>query len=245
MNKNECQHALFSSLLFWLFINAWGAIIPIIYFPIFITRSRKLADHGAKVWAVFALWVLKKLCRIDHKIVGLDKLPKEPCIIACKHQSMWETIVMHLIVKRPVYVYKKELEKIPFYGWFLKIMSGIKLNRKGGTSALKSLIRQAKEYLAEGQTIVIFPQGTRVPPSTSTKEYPYQAGITALYLACNVKVIPAALNSGKFWKKHKLVKTSGTITLEFMDAIMPGLSKQEFNKKLEEAIEKRSAELSS
>lgn len=150
---------------------------------------------------------------------------------------------MHLVLNRPVYVYKKELEIIPFYGWYLKVMSGIKLNRRGGASALKSLIKQSKNYLEKGQSIVIFPQGTRVPVGASIEKYPYQAGITALYLACNVKVVPAVLNSGKFWAKNTLRKNPGKIILEFLNPIEPGLSKAEFNEKLQNEIEKRSEEL--
>lgn len=232
-----------SSLLFTILLNLWGTLIPIIYFPVFITRSRKLADHGAKVWAIGCLWMLKKLCGVRYEFRGLENLPKEACIIACKHQSAWETIVMHLVVRHPVYVYKKELEMIPFYGWYLKVMSGIKLNRKGGASALKSMIKQSKNYLKNNQSIVLFPQGTRVPLGGEVEKYPYQSGVVALYLSCNVKVVPAALNSGAFWPKHKIKKNPGKIILEFLPAIEPGLKKDEFNKKLEEAIESKSAEL--
>ena len=232
------------SFLFWLFINVWGTVIPIIYSPAFILKNSKLADHGAKVWAVVGLWVLKKLCKVEYEFVGLEKLPKEGCIIACKHQSMWETIVMHLVFRRPVYAFKKELLKIPFYGWYLRVMSGITVDRDGGMSALKDLIKQTKKYLAQSQTIILFPQGTRVPVGAPSSEYPYQAGVTALYLACGVKVVPAALNSGVFWPKKGMSKKPGKIILEFLDPIEPGLSKQEFSAKLEEVIEKRSAELS-
>ena len=225
------------SFLFWLFINVWGTIIPIIYSPAFILKNSKLADHGAKVWAVVGLWVLKKLCKVEYEFVGLEKLPKEGCIIACKHQSMWETIVMHLVFRRPVYAFKKELLKIPFYGWYLRVMSGIVVDRDGGMSALKDLIKQTKKYLAKNQTIILFPQGTRVPVGAPSSEYPYQAGVTALYLACGVKVVPAALNSGVFWPKKGMLKNPGKIILEFLDPIEPGLSKQEFSAKLEEVIE--------
>ena len=235
-----------TSFIFFIFINAWGAIIPIIYFPaalIFKKHSGKIADHGAKVWAQVGLWVLKKLCKIEHEVIGTEKLPKEACIVACKHQSMWETIVMHLVFHRPVYAFKKELLKIPFYGWFLRIMSGITVDRQGGASALKELIKQTKKYLSLGQTIVLFPQGTRVPVGETSDKYPYQAGITALYLSSGAKVAPAALNSGVYWPKKGIRKRPGKIILEFLDPIEPGLSKQEFAAKLEEMIEKRSAEL--
>jgi 1-acyl-sn-glycerol-3-phosphate acyltransferase len=234
---------LITSLLFWIFIIIWSAIIPIIYSFALILRSTKMADHGAKTWAVVIVWMLKKLCKIDYKFVGLEKIPQEACIIACKHQSMWETIIMHLVLNRPVYAFKKELLKIPFYGWYLRIMSGITVDRKGRASALKDLIKQTKKYLAGGQSVVLFPQGTRTPIGASVEEYPYQAGITALYLSCGVKVVPAALNSGLCWGKNKILKKSGTIVLEFLDPIEAGLSKQEFNTRLESAIEKRSAEL--
>jgi len=202
-----------------------------------------MADQGAKVWAVVSLWMLKKLCKIEYEFVGLEKIPQTACIIACKHQSMWETIIMHLALNRPVYAFKKELLKIPFYGWYLRIMSGITVDRKGGASALKDLIKQTKKYLAAGQNIILFPQGTRVPVGCNIEKYPYQAGIAALYLSCNATVVPAALNSGVFWPKDLTKKKPGKIILEFLDPIEPGLSRAEFMLRLESTIEKRSDEL--
>ena len=231
----------FRSLTFSILVTIWGAIIPIIFLiPAFISRDQKIADQGAKIWSIGVFWMLKKLCKIDHKIIGKKNILKEPCIYACKHQSMWETVVMHLIIDRPVYAYKKELELIPFYGWFVKFMSGIKVDRKGGVRSLKSVINQAKNYLAKGQSVVIFPQGTRVPFGASIEKYPYQAGITALYNSCDVKVVPVALNSGLFWPKGQILKNRGTIVIEFLPAIECSLSKEEFNKKLISAIEERS-----
>lgn len=231
-----------SSFLFTVFIFSWGAIIPIIYFPAFIFRSSKLADHGAKVWAKVSLWLLKKLCGIEYEVRGLENLPQEACIIACKHQSMWETIVMHLVFHRPVYAFKKELLKIPFYGWFLTVMSGITVDRRGGATALKNLIKQSKNYLKHGQSIILFPQGTRVPLAETSEKFPYQPGIAALYLSCGVKVVPAALNSGKFWPK-KGVKKSGKIILEFLTPIETGLNREDFMQKLKDETEKKSNEL--
>ena len=234
----------FRSLVFSIFVNAWGAIIPIIYIiPAFISRDKKIADRGAKIWSIGVFWMLKKICKIDYKIIGTENILKEPCIYACKHQSMWETVVMHLIINRPVYAYKKELELIPFYGWFIKFMSGIKVNRKGGVRSLKSVINQAKNYLTKGQSVVIFPQGTRVPVRGLIEKYPYQAGITALYNSCDTKVVPVALNSGLYWPKNQILKNRGTIIIEFLPAIDRGLSKEEFNKRLISAIEKKAKNL--
>ncbi len=234
----------FRSAIFSIFVNSWGIIIPIIFLlPAFIFRSEKIADKGAKIWSIVLFWMLKKLCGIDYKIIGKENISKTPCIYACKHQSMWETVIMHLIINRPVYAYKKELEVIPFYGWFLKVMSGIKVDRKGGVKSLKSVINQTKNYLDKKQSIVIFPQGTRVPVEGSIEKYPYQAGITALYNSCDVKIVPVALNSGLFWPKGQILKNRGTVIIEFLPAIEKGLSKEKFNKKLISCIEEKSREL--
>lgn len=219
-------------------------LIPIFYSDVFITNSRKRADNGALAWSRFVAYVLKKLCGIDYEVRGLENLPKEGgFIVACKHQSMWETMIMHLIFKHPAYAYKKELLNIPFYGWFLRRMSGIAIDRKGGAKALKLLLSQSKEYIDKGQVIVIFPQGTRVPVGASCEKYPYQPGIAALYSQLKCPIIPAALNSGVFWNKSKTYKKSGKIILEFLPAIDPNTDRKEFLPKLEEVIEKRSFEL--
>ncbi len=234
---------LISSIIFWLFVNIWGAIIPILYFPAFFTKNSKLADHGAKIWSVVLVFALKKLCKIDFEVLGKENLPKTPFIVACKHQSMWETFIMHLIFHHPAYCYKKELIHVPFYGWYVRKMTGIKVDRKGGVSAIKSLIKQSKDYLKKDHVVVIFPQGTRVPVGGTTDQYPYQVGTAALYLSCEVPVVPAALNSGLFWPKHKMKKNPGKIVIKFLEPIYPGLSKQEFNQKLENSIEKESEKL--
>jgi 1-acyl-sn-glycerol-3-phosphate acyltransferase len=218
-------------------------LVPIVYSASFITRNSALADHGAKKWAQICIWLLDKLCGIKYEIRGLENLPKENgFIVACKHQSMWETIIMHIIFNRPVYSWKKELLNIPFYGWFLRMMSGITIDRKGGAKALKSLLLQAKKYTTNKQNVIIFPQGTRTPVGASAKDYPYQSGIVAIYHYANVQVIPVALNSGVYWNK-KGTKKPGTIILEFLLPIKPGLDKKHFLQTLEDEIETKSKQL--
>ncbi len=230
-------------LIFSILINILGVLIPIIYLPAFFASDKKIGDKGAKSWALISIWLLKKICKIDYKIIGIDNIPKEPCIVACKHQSMWETIVMHLIFHRPVYAYKKELERIPFYGWFLTRMSGISVDRDGGSKSIKNIIKQSRHYIDNNQSIVIFPQGTRVPVEANAKDYPYQVGVAAIYLSCKVKVVPVALNSGLYWPKKSIRKKSGTITIEFLKPIEVGLNREEFMNKIEEVIENKSNEL--
>jgi len=156
---------------------------------------------------------------------------------------MWETVIMHLIISRPVYAYKTELTKIPFYGWFLSLMSGIKVDRSGRASSLKHILQQSKQYLQTGQSIVIFPQGTRVPVDGDIAKYPYQSGIVALYQFCNVPVVPIALNSGLFLPKNIFNKKSGTIAIKFLPPINPGLDKKLFLDTLTNQIEQASLNL--
>jgi 1-acyl-sn-glycerol-3-phosphate acyltransferase len=232
------------SFLFDFFLCTWGMIIPLLYSQCFATNDSELADRGAKKWAQVSLWVLEKLCGIKYEIRGLENLPqKGGFVVACKHQSMWETLVFHLIFNRPVYSWKKELLKIPFYGWFLEVMSGITIDRNGGAKSLKNLLAQAKKYSTQGQNIILFPQGTRTPIGANTANYPYQVGIVAIYHHLQVEVVPAALNSGLCWGK-KGSKKPGIIILEFLPPIQAGLEKKEFLTRLETAIESRSKELS-
>ncbi len=210
----------------------------LLYFPLSLfSKNKNFADYCAKKWSQAVLWILKIFCRIDHKIIDIEKIPNEPCIIACKHQSMWETIAFHIVCKYPSYIYKKELLKVPFYGWYVKQMSSIAIDRNGAASALKAMIKQTKKRLGEGHNVVIFPQGTRTPVGASAKEYPYQIGVAALYMSCGVKVVPAVLNSGEFWSKGLKIKGSGCIKIKLLDPIEPGLSKEEFMQVLQDRIE--------
>jgi len=232
------------SVYFWLLFYISVFALVTVYFAISVFIKRKnFADECAKIWAQFILFSLRLIHKIDHQIIGIDKLPQTPCIIACKHQSAWETIVFHLLCRHPAYIYKKELLKVPFYGWFVAQMTGAQVDRSGGAFALKNLIKQTKSILQKGHNIVIFPQGTRAPFGSSVEQYPYQVGIAALYLACNVPVIPVALNSGKFWGKSMIIKKSGTIKLEFLEPIQAGLNKENFMNILEARIEEASAKL--
>ena len=233
-----------TSILFWLTSNILGTLVPIIFFPVFFYKnSQKLADIGAKIWSVSLIKALKLLCQIDYKIIGQENLPKEPFIVACKHQSMWETAIFNVALDAPAYIFKKELLKIPFYGWFVAKMTSISVDREGGGKSLRELMKQGKKMVGNNKNIIIFPQGTRVPVRAKTDKYPYQPGVFALYSACKVPVVPVALNSGCYWSKSIIMHKKGSITLEFLPQIEVGLSKDEFMQRLEQQVEQKSEEL--
>jgi 1-acyl-sn-glycerol-3-phosphate acyltransferase len=207
-----------------------------------INFSRLIADKFAKIWSIFLMFALRITCGITYEVRGRENIPTDQSvIIASKHQSMWETVVMHLIVNHPAYIFKKELLKIPFYGWYLHFMSGIIADREGGSKALKSIVISSKEYIKNKQNIIIFPQGTRTKIGAKLQEYPYQAGLLGLYNFLKIPVIPAALNSGLYWNKDG--KKPGKIIIEFLPMIEAGLKKEEFIDLLQGVIENKSDEL--
>ena len=227
------------SLLFNLLYGIWTAGMHILCLPL-LFASRRTVQVAGGIWIDGTLWLLKHVVGIDHKIVGAENLPAMPAVYAAKHQSAWETLFLSRYLHFPAFVLKQELLSIPLFGWFLKKAGMIAVDRKAGASALRSMARQATATLESGRSILIFPEGTRVAPG-QTK--PYQPGVAALYTQQKVPVVPVALNSGLFWGRRAYIKKPGTIVVEFLPAIPPGLDRKALMKELEGRIEPASAAL--
>jgi 1-acyl-sn-glycerol-3-phosphate acyltransferase len=195
---------------------------------------RRMVVAWARLWIAFVLWWLRATCGLTHRIVGLENLPAGPAIIACKHQSSWETLAFTLLFGDIAIVLKRELLFIPVVGWAMARAGNIAVARGDGAAALRGLVRQAKATIAEGRSIVIFPEGTRVALGD---QRPYQVGTAALYRQLGVPVVPMALNSGLFWGRRQWVKRPGVITLEILPPIPPGLSRKAFMETLRDRIE--------
>jgi 1-acyl-sn-glycerol-3-phosphate acyltransferase len=149
-------------------------------------------------------------------------------------------MIFAVLIRRPGHVFKRELLWIPVYGWYLWRSGGISIDRTGGAGALKRMIAAARQTIAEGRHIVIFPEGTRVPVG---ERKPYHPGVAALYSQLKVPVVPVALNSGLFWGRRSFLKKPGRIVLEFLEPIPPGLRRREFLEVLEQRIEPASLAL--
>ena len=221
------------SILFNLLYALWGTGMHIICLPL-LFASRRAVQKAGGIWIDGTLFLLKHVVGIDYRIVGAENLPKTPAIYAAKHQSAWETLFLSRYLDYPAFVLKKELLSIPLFGWFLKKAGMIAIDRKAGASALRSMARQATETLASGRSILIFPEGTRVPPGQSR---PYQPGVAALYTQLKVPVVPMALNSGLFWGRQSFIKKPGTIVVEILPPIQPGLDRKALMRELENRIE--------
>jgi 1-acyl-sn-glycerol-3-phosphate acyltransferase len=188
----------------------------------------------AKFWIRFCLWWLRVTVGLTHRLSGLENLPAGPVIIASKHQSSWETLAYTLLFSDAAIVLKRELLFIPVVGWAMARAGNIAVERGDGAAALRGLVRQAKAVIADGRSILIFPEGTRVAVGD---ERPYQVGTAALYRQLGVPVVPVALNSGLFWGRRQFIKRPGVIDVEILPAIAPGLSRDAFMTTLRKRIE--------
>lgn len=227
------------SLAFNVAFGAWAFVSAILFAPLFIL-SKEQSLRAGPAWAKVSLWLLKKICRIDHEIRGQEHITYGPVIYACKHQSAWDTVIFFALFRKPVYILKRSLLMIPGWGWYLWRMGMIAINRSAGTSSIKHMVRQSKEALYAQRPIIIFPEGTRTTPGA---ESTYHPGVVALYSMLHVPVVPIALNSGVYWGKNAFFKHPGRIVMEFLPPIEPGLEKGEFSTQLKESIESASQKL--
>lgn len=226
--------ALIGSFLFMLCFYGLTTVFCFAYLPLLLLPRRIFAPF-AWGWVRISLWLLRVLTGVRHEVRGEDRLPEGAVIFAPKHQSAWETLALAVIMKDPAFVLKKELTRIPLFGWYLAKMQNVAVDRSAGAKALKQMVDQTNARLAEGRPVVIFPQGTRTAPDD--KDKPYLPGVAALYSKAGVPVVPVALNSGLFWPRRKFLKQSGTIALEYLEPIPVGLNRKEFLATLEQRTE--------
>lgn len=162
-------------------------------------------------WNVFVIWAAKVCCGIRYQIKGMENLPDGPVILLSKHQSAWETIFYPMIMPRPLaYVFKKELLYIPFFGWGIGLLRMIPIDRSKGRDAFAQVVAKGRERLANGQWIILFPEGTRIPRG---KKGTYKSGGARLAVATQTPVVPIAMNSADCWPRNAFIKTPGLITI--------------------------------
>mgnify|MGYP000386124843 FL=1 len=170
-------------------------------------------------WNVFVIWCAKVICGISYHFKGYDNLPDAPAIVLSKHQSAWETIFLLPSLTRPlVYVFKKEILYIPFFGWGMALLRMIPIDRSQGKYAFKHVVTQGKRRLLDGQWIIMFPEGTRIPVGQKGK---YKSGGTRLAIETSTVVVPIAHNSGECWPKNSFLKRPGIITVSIGKPISP------------------------
>jgi 1-acyl-sn-glycerol-3-phosphate acyltransferase len=180
----------------------------------------------AKAWARSSIRLMRVICNIKVECRGLEKIPKGPLIVASKHQSMWETFALLQFFDAPLFIYKRELAWIPFFGWYLVKSKMIGVDRSGGMRSLMEMARRAPKEIRSGRQLIIFPEGTRRPVDAPPN-----------YTSSGVPCIPVALNSGLFWPRRTFMRYPGTLVVEFLDPLPPGLARKEFLARIMASIE--------
>jgi 1-acyl-sn-glycerol-3-phosphate acyltransferase len=218
---------------------AWTALLGTLGLP-FLLAPRRVTMGFGRFWASSVLSLLRVIVGLGHEIRGLERIPRDGCIIAMKHQSAWDALILPVVLGDPAVVVKRELLLLPFYGWYAARAGSIAIDRKAGAGALRRMLGKARPVAAAGRPIVIFPEGTRVAPGERRH---YQPGVAALYQALGLPLVPAAVNSGLFWGRRSFVKRPGRIVLEFLDPIPPGRTRPRLMAELERRIETATAAL--
>lgn len=221
--------SLIFNVVFYVHMVAWIIIgIPTFLMP------RKGILTIAKNWGRCSTWLMRVICNIKVEYRGVEKIPQGPLIVASKHQSLWETISLIGFFDEPLYILKRELKWLPFFGWYLTKAEMIGVNRNAGGGTLRQMARAAREQVRRGRQLIIFPEGTRRPVGA---EPHYKYGVSQIYLDCDVPCLPVALNAGLFWPRRTFMRYPGTIVVEFLDSLPPGLPRDEFLERLSTAIE--------
>ncbi len=227
--------SLVFNLLFYLNTAFWLTVA----LPTFFLPYRAII-WIAKAWGRSNL-VLLRIAGIDYEIRGREKIPSGPIIVAAKHQSAWETFSLLHLFDNPVFILKRELQWIPIFGWLTIKGRMVPVDRGGGSQALSAMAERARIELARNRQLIIFPEGTRRPAGAEPR---YKYGVAFLYAAEGVPCVPIALNSGLFWPRRSITRMRpGRVLVEVLDPIAPGLDKDEFIQRLQEALETTTARL--
>ena len=220
---------IFNIFLYFGIIFIFLLAIPTLFLP------NKLTLYFGKFLANYIILILKII--LNSKVIfhGLENLKKvDKFFVASAHQSMFETFVLQAPLEFPVFILKKELLKVPLFGWYLKKIGSIEITRETITKDNLNFFEKVKKTMEESnRPLLIFPQGTRVKYG---ERVAFKKGVGRIYNSLNLPCIPVALNSGKIWPKNSFIKFSGDIHISFLNPIMPGKNKEDFIKELEEKI---------
>ncbi|MGQ0673832.1 MAG: lysophospholipid acyltransferase family protein [Hyphomicrobium sp.] len=221
--------AFYLTTALFLLLGSWLLLAP-----------RSWAMAGLRAHGRTSLWLLETICGTRLEVRGREKLPAGACLVVAKHQSAWDTFALIPLFADPAIVLKDELKWIPLYGWFCVKFEHILVRRDKGAGALKAMIRDARARAAQGRQIVIFPEGTRQAPGAPPD---YKPGYVALYEGLGLPCVPLALNSGLYWPRRSLLRHPGTIVVEFLNPLPPGLPRKDFRETVERQIEGATAKL--
>jgi 1-acyl-sn-glycerol-3-phosphate acyltransferase len=214
--------------------HLWTGLAGALLAPFLLRLPRPALWRWTQRWSSSVLAMLRALCAIDYRVRGREQIPSGPVIFAIKHQSSWESIVAPLLFPDAAAIIRQELLARPVYGWYLRRLGLIAIDQAAEVAALFQILEESRAAVAEGRSIVIFPEGERVPVGDRR---PYHPGVGVLYKQLGLPVVPVAHNAGVFWPLGVVPKRPGCITLEFLPPLPPGLPRKELLRTLEATIE--------
>ena len=228
--------SLVFNVVFYATLVLWQiAVLPLLLLP------RRAFMRSAQIWARFIFTLHHWIVGTKVEVRGREKIPAGGLLIAAKHQSLWETFALLPLFDDFTFVLKRELIWIPVFGWYCRKTRQIEVNRAAGALALTDMNRRAREAVAgEGRQLIIFPEGTRRPAGAPPA---YKFGVAHLYETLGVPCLPVALNSGLFWGRREFLRRPGTIVVEILDPIQPGLPRDAFFELLQKRLEATSSRL--
>ena len=218
---------------------AWTGIMGAIGWPVVFFGKGPTLAFGL-FWARGVLFISRFFAGVRWQVTGLENLPEGPFILASKHQSFFDTVVWSQLIPNAAYVMKEELLSQPIFGWFIRHIDVVALDRKAGLSSLKKLLVDSQAKADQGLPVVIFPEGTRTRPGERGRYHP---GVAAMYEKLNLPVVPVGTDSGVFWDQGLKGLKQGVITVAIQPAIQPGLDKRAFLTEVSECIETSSLSL--
>ncbi len=230
---------LIRSLLFMVFFYAWSVLMCLLLLPTLI-GPRAWLTFGFRVWSSVTLALLRILCGVRVEIRGRQYVPQGAALVAAKHQCMLDTVAPFAVMGDACLVLKKELTRIPFYGWYALRGRMIVVDREAQAAALRKLVTDSRQRMAEQRQLMIFPEGHRMEPGA---EPDYKPGVAALYRDLDLPCVPVATNSGVHWPAHGIIRRPGVVVFEFLEPIPAGLKRGAFMTELQARIERASKAL--
>ena len=223
------------SILFDLLLAVWtGLFVPVLAVLWLCGSPEREVRLTSRVWAHGILVSLKWLVGLTYAERGRHNIPEEPCLIIANHQSTWETLAFLILFPDVAIIAKRELLTIPVFAWFLRKSPMILIDRESGSKAVRKMVEESQAALAQGRSVLIFPEGTR---KAASEPIAFKRGVELLYAKLGRPVLPISLNSGHFWGPGRPYKRAGTISVSYLDPIPPGLAAREFMHKAEQLLE--------
>ena len=227
------------SLLFALLFYAWSLTLCVLFLPA-LALPRGIVAWAFKLWARGVIVLLGVCCGIRVEVRGREHVPTGRALVAAKHQCMFDVFAQFVVLPDSCFVMRKELMLIPFFGWYAWKQRMVVIDRDGGSAALRQMVRDGQDRLAEERQLLIFPEGHRGEPGVAGD---YQPGVAGLYRDLGLPAHLVATNSGMHWPAHGILRRPGTIVFEYLEPLPAGMKRADFMRQMQERIEAASTAL--